>query len=155
MVEVDFDPGWFEELADEAERFWVANILGDEPPMHDLRHPKTEELLKQLHPVVVKPSVDLPEDAAEWLADYQRAKVAAEKANADLDATKNFFRMWTGDAGAGYLGDHKIVSYPAVTTSRIDVEALKRDYPEVAAKVTERSTHRRLTIRVPKGMKID
>ena len=155
VVEVDFDPEWFGEMADEADRFWVTNILGDEPPMHDLRHPKTEELLKQLHPVVVKPSVDLPEDAAEWLADYQRAKVAAEKANADLDATKNFFRMWTGDAGAGYLGDHKIVSYPAVTTSRIDVEALKRDYPEVAAKVTERSTHRRLTIRVPKGMKID
>lgn len=153
VVEVDFDSEWFREMADEAERFWVANILADEPPMHDLRHPKTEELLKQLHPVVVRPSVDLPEDAAEWLVDYQRAKRRAEEAERELDAAKNFFRMWTGDAGAGYLGDRKVVSYPAVTTSRIDVEALKRDFPEVAEKVTVRSQHRRLTITVPKEIK--
>lgn len=152
-VEVDFDPEWFWELANEAERFWVANILGDEPPMHDLRHPKTEELLKQLNPVVVKPSVDLPEEARDWLKDYQRAKAEAEKANRDLDEIKNFFRMWTGDAGAGYLGERKVVSYPVVNSSRIDVEALKRDYPEIAEKVTVRSQYRRLTITVPKDMR--
>lgn len=153
VVEVDFDREWFAEMTDEADRYWVVNILGDEPPMHNLRHPKTEEMLKQLHPVVVKPSVDLPDDAAEWLADYQRAKDAAEKAGQDLEEIKNFFRMWTGDAGAGYLGKDKVVSYPAVNTSRIDVEALKRDYPEVAKAVTARSTHRRLTISVPKHMR--
>jgi putative phage-type endonuclease len=153
VVEIDFDPEWFREMVDEAERFWVKHILADEPPMHDLRHPKTEELLKKIHPVVVKPSVDLPEEATEWLADYQRAKAAAEKANRDLDEIKNFFRMWTGDAGAGYLGDQKVVSYPAVNTSRINVERLKAEFPEVAEAVTERSTHRRLTITVPKAMK--
>jgi putative phage-type endonuclease len=153
VVEIDFDREWYRELEDEAERFWVTNILGDEPPMHDLRHPKTEELLKQLNPVVVKPSVDLPEEAAEWLADYERAKAAAEEANRDLDEIKNFFRMWTGDAGAGYLGERKVVSYPTVNSSRIDVEALKRDYPEVAQAVTVRSPHRRLTITVPKDMR--
>jgi putative phage-type endonuclease len=153
VVEVDFDAEWFREMVDEAERFWVKNILADEPPMHDLRHPKTEALLKQLHPVVVRPSVDLPDEAEEWLKDYQRAKAAAEQANRRLDEIKNFFRMWTGDAGAGYLGDQKVVSYPAVNTSRINVERLKREFPEVAEAVTERSTHRRLTITVPKELK--
>jgi putative phage-type endonuclease len=152
-VEIHFDKDWFGELAAEAERFWFENVLKDEPPMHDLRHPKTEALLKQLHPVVVRPSVDLPEDAAEWLEDYERAKAAAEQANRRLDEIKNFFRMWTGDAGAGYLGDQKVVSYPAVNTSRINVERLKREFPEVAEAVTERSTHRRLTITVPKELK--
>lgn len=154
VVEVDHDPEWFGEMIDEAERFWVTNILGNEPPMHDMRHPKTEELLKALHPVVVRPSVELPEDAAELLAVYQNAKVAAEDANKNLDEIKNFFRMWTGDAGAGYLGERKVVSYPVVNSSRIDVEALKRDYPEVAQAVTVQSSHRRLTITVPKDMKI-
>jgi putative phage-type endonuclease len=121
VVEVDFDPEWFREMADEAERFWVKNILADE--------------------------------AEEWLKDYQRAKAAAEQANRRLDEIKNFFRMWTGDAGAGYLGDQKVVSYPAVNTSRINVERLKREFPEVAEAVTERSTHRRLTITVPKAMR--
>lgn len=153
VVEVDFDPEWFREMVDEAERFWVANILGGEPPMHDLRHPKTEELLKQLNPVVVKPSVDLPEEAEDWLRDYHRLKAVAEKAEKDLREVKNFFRMWTGDAGAGYFGERKVVSYPTVTSSRIDVEALERDFPEVARKVTVQSPYRRLTITVPKDMR--
>jgi putative phage-type endonuclease len=149
-VEVHFDAEWFRELADEAERFYVVNMLGDEMPMHNLKHPRTEELLKQLHPAVVVPSVQLPEDAEEWLADYVKAKAEADAAAKRLDEAKNFFRMWTGDAGAGYLGDRKIVSYPVVRSSRINVERLRTEYPEIAEKVTETSTHRRLTISVPK-----
>jgi predicted phage-related endonuclease len=150
VVEIHFDAEWYTEMANEAERFWVANILGDEPPMHDLRHPKTEELMKRLHPAVVRPSVDLPEDADEWLSSYADLKAKAEKANQDLDEVKNYFRMMVGDAGAGYLGEKKVVSYPEVTSTRIDVETLKRDYPEVAEAVTVRSSYRRLTIRPPK-----
>lgn len=152
-VEVHFDSDWFGELAAEAERFWRDNVLADEPPMIDFRHPKTEELLKQISPVVVKPSVDLPEDSDVWLRDYHRATEALKAAQADVDGIKNFFRMWTGDAGAGYLGDRKIVGYPAVNSTRIDVEALKRDFPEIAEKVTVKSQYRRLTITVPKEFK--
>jgi putative phage-type endonuclease len=146
-VEIKFDKDWFRELADEAERFWVVNVLGDEPPMHNLRHPKTEELLKQLHPTVITPSTQLPEDAAEWLADYRSAKDAVEVATRRLDEIKNYFRMEVGDAGAGYLGDKKVVSYPEVSSTRIDVEALRRDFPEVAEKVTVTGRYRRMVIR--------
>jgi putative phage-type endonuclease len=150
VVEINFDAEWFAEMAWSAENFWTDNVLADEPPMHDLRHPKTEELLKQLHPSVVKPSVDLPPDAAEWLADYRRAKNEAEEATKRLDEVKNYFRMMVADAGAGYLGDKKVVSYPEVSSTRVDVEALKRDYPEVAEAVTVRSSYRRMVIRPPK-----
>lgn len=159
IVEIDFDPDWFAELAAEAERFWTENILTGEPPMHDLRHPKTEEMLKLISPIVVKPSVDLPDDAAEWLKDYERAKAKVKAAEADLDGIKNFFRLWTGDAGAGYLPypgkpqGLKVVSYPAVSSTRIDVEKLKADYPEVAEACTVRGSYRRLTITVPKELK--
>ena len=153
VVEIDFDAEWFREMADEAERFWTVNILGDEPPMHDLRHPKTEELLKRLHPTVIRPSVDLPADAADWLADYEKAKKEAEEATARLDEIKNYFRMYVGDAAAGYLGDKKVVSYPEVSSTRVDVELLRQRYPDVAEAVTVKSSHRRLTIRVPKPKK--
>lgn len=149
-VEVHFNPEWFEEMVTEARRFWTENVLKDEPPMHDLRHPKTEELLKQLTPNVVRPSVELDADSEFWLAEYRKAKDKADAAEKDLAEVKNYFRMMVGDAGAGYLGDKKVVSYPEVSSTRIDVEALKRDYPEVAEAVTVRSTHRRLTIRPPK-----
>lgn len=158
-VEIYFDKGWFDELAAEAERFWFENIIGDEPPMHDLRHPKTEELLKTLQPKVVKPSTDLPEDTEEWLADLVKAKAAFKKAEEDLDAVKNYFRMMTGDAGAGYLpwpgkkDGLKVTSYPEVGSTSIDVEKLKTEYPEVAAACTRRSSYRRLTISIPKEIK--
>lgn len=158
-VEIHFDKDWFQELAAEAERFWVENILGDEPPMHDLRHPKTEELLKLLQPKVVKPSVDLPADTEDWLAGYLKAKDAVKDAEAELDSIKNYLRMMTGDAGAGYLpwpgkkDGLKITSYPEVGSTRVNIEKLKAEYPDVAAACTERSSYRRLTISVPKEIK--
>jgi putative phage-type endonuclease len=158
-VEIHFDKDWFAELAAEAERFWFENILGDEPPMHDLRHPKTEELLKLLQPKVVKPSVDLPADTEDWLAGYLKAKEAVKEAEAELDSIKNYLRMMTGDAGAGYLpwpgkkDGLKITSYPEVGSTRVNIEKLKTEYPDVAAACTERSSYRRLTISVPKEIK--
>lgn len=158
-VEIHFDREWFGELAAEAERFWFENVLKDEPPMHDLRHPKTEELLKLLQPKVVKPSVDLPADTEEWLADYLEAKAELEKAQANMDQVKNYFRMMTGEAGAGYLpwpgkkDGLKITAYPEVSAVRINIEKLKTEFPEVAEACTERSSYRRLTISVPKEIK--
>jgi predicted phage-related endonuclease len=152
-VEIHFDEDWFTEMANEAERFWHENVLADEPPMHNLRHPKTEELLKELHPDVIRPSVQLPEDAAEWLRDFEAAKDAVKKAEQRLDEIKNYFRMETGDAGAGYLGEQKIVSYPEVPSTRIDVTALKEQEPALAERFTVKSHYRRLTIRSPKGLK--
>lgn len=152
-VEVHADKAWFAEMVNEANRFWTENVLAEEPPMHTYRHPKTEELLKALHPKVVQPSTELPDGTEDWLEDYYRRKLAFEKAEADLNEAKNFFRDWTGDAGAAYLGEKKIVGYPEVSATRIDVEALKRDYPEVAEAVTVRSSYRRMTISVPKDIK--
>lgn len=153
IAEVHFDAEWFGELTDEAERFYVQNVLGDEPPMHNLRHPKTEELLKELQPNVVQKSVNLPDDADEWLADYKAAKVAVEEATANLDAIKNYFRMWTGDAGAGYIGERRVVSYPEVKSSRVDVAMLREKYPEIAQAVTVTGHYRRMTITPPKPAK--
>lgn len=159
VVEIAFDPEWFAELAAEAERFWFENVVGDEPPMHDLRHPKTEELLKGIAPIVVKPSTDLPEDALDMLRDYAAAKDRLKKAEADLDEIKNFFRMWTGDAAEGYVPQPdgkkalKITSYPVVKSTRIDVDALKTKYPEIAEELTVKGQYRRLNITVPKSVK--
>jgi putative phage-type endonuclease len=152
-VEVHFDKDWFREMTDAAERFWVHNVLGDVIPEHDLKHPITEGLLKEQHPDVVRPSVQLGDDAEEWLRMYEEAKAEAEKANAELDSVKNWFRLMTADAGAAYLGEDKVVGYPVVNTTRIDLEKLRTEHPEVAEACTVKSTHRRLNIRVPKRLK--
>lgn len=151
-VEVDFNPEWFAEMTAAAERFWHDNLLGGEIPMHDLRHPKTEEMLKKISPSVVRPSVDLPEESIDLLRDYKIAKERLKTAETEMDAIKNFFRMWTADAGAGYLGEQKVVSYPEVSTSSFDTKAFREDHPELVEKYTRSSKHRRLTISPPKGL---
>lgn len=153
-VEVEFNPDWFAEMVEAADRFWTENMKGGEIPLHDYRHPITEDLIKELHPSVVQASTDLPDLAEEWIKDYQRAKARFEAAETELTAIKNTFRDWTGDAGAAYLGEDKLVSYPAVKSSRVDVEKLKTDYPEVAEACTVKSNYRRMTIRVPKKYKL-
>lgn len=154
-VEVHFDPQWFAEMVDAAETFWADNVQGKKIPEHDLRHPITEDLLRQVHPEVVRPSVQLPENTDEWLRIYQEAKDRFDAAERDLDAAKNFFRMWTGDAGAGYLGEEKVVGYPVVNTSSFNVTRFREEHPELAKEYTVKSSHRRLTVRVPKHLKSD
>lgn len=152
-VEVHFDPAWFGEMVHAADTFWTDNVLGQKIPEHDLRHPITEDLLKQEHVEVIRPSVQLPENADEWLRIYHAAKQRFDAAEADLNAAKNFFRMWTGDAGAGYLGEEKVVSYPVVPTSKLDVGMVRERHPDVAEECTVKNSHRRLSIRVPKQFK--
>lgn len=152
-VEVHFDPEWFREMTNAAETFWVQNVLGNEIPMHDLRHPITEELLKAQHPDVIHPSVQLDPDAEQWLRMYDEANAEAKAADARLAEIKNYFRMMTGDAGAAYLGEDKVVGYPVVNTSSFDVKKFREEQPELAEQYTVKSTHRRLNIRVPKRLK--
>lgn len=151
VVEVRFDRDWFDEMVREAERFWTEHVLTGEPPMHDLDHPHTAELLKELHPRVVQPAMELPEDAPEWIENYRRAKAEAERAEAELERAKNWFRMTLEDAGAGYIGDQKVVSFPEVHVTRIDTKKLRESHPAVADECSVTSTHRRLTVRAVKA----
>lgn len=152
-VEVEFNPDWFAEMVTAADRFWTENVLGDEIPLHDYRHPITEGLLKEQHPKVVQPSTELPDLAEEWLVDYHTARLEFDAAKTNLDAIKNRFREWTGDAGAAYLGVEKIVSLPEVKTKSVNVTRLKAEYPDIAAAVTEENSYRRMTIKVPDRIK--
>lgn len=152
VVEVEFNPGWFDEMANAATKLWTEHVQTGEPPIHDYRHPKTEEMLKQQFPTVVKPSVILPEDVRALLLEYKAAKAAAEESAKELDSIKNFIRFHVGDAAAGYLGEKKVVSNPEVNSSSFNVEAFREDYPELAKKYTRKGSYRRMTITVPKDL---
>lgn len=150
LVPIDFDVAWFSEMVEIAEKFWRDHVLTGEPPMHDLAHPRTTDLLKELHPHVVLPSVELPEEAHAWLDAYQKAKDAALFAERHLEETKNWLRVQLGDAGAGYIGDEKVVSYPEVRTTRVIAKRVRDLYPEVAEACSEVTTYRRMTVRPTK-----
>lgn len=150
LVRVDFDVAWFTEMVEVAERFWRDHVLTGEPPMHDLAHPRTTDLLKELHPTVVYPAVQLPEEAHAWLDAYTKAKHATVIAERHLEECKNWLRVALGDAGAGYMGEEKVVSYPEIRVKRVVTKQLRALYPEVAEACSETTSYRRLTVRLPK-----
>lgn len=156
VVRIDFDAEWFAEMVGIAEKFWAEHVLTGEPPMHDLAHPRTTDLLKELHPHVVLEATELPSDeGVEWIEAYHRAKAEADAAGQRLEEAKNWLKVQLGDAGAAYLNGQKVASYPEVQTSRVSTKRLREDYPEIAEKCSETTTHRRLTVRRIKPAQIN
>lgn len=75
------------------------------------------------------------------IAEYTRM---AEEVAATLDSLKDILKKHMEENGLDSIAgsEHK-ASYKAVTSSRIDATALKRDMPEIAAKYTKTTNTRR------------
>lgn len=146
LVEVDFDQEWFDEMLEAARQFWYRSVIPWEPPMYDLEHPRTEQILKELHPKPIRPATELSDDAEEWLEAYFEAKDKVDRWTKRLGEIKNYFRMQLQDAQRGYLGDDLIVSYPEVRPKQVSIELLREKYPQIAEECTVRTSHRRMTI---------
>lgn len=75
------------------------------------------------------------------IAEYTRM---AEEIGAMLDSLKDTLKKHMEENGLDSIaGDEHKASYKAVTSSRIDTTALKRDLPEIAAKYTKTTETRR------------
>lgn len=77
------------------------------------------------------------------IAEYSRM---AEEIGATLDSLKDSLKKYMDENGLDSIaGNEHKASYKAVTSSRIDTTALKRDMPEIAAKYTRTTENRRFT----------
>lgn len=77
------------------------------------------------------------------LAQYIRMQ---EEAAAMVETLKDQLKAQMQAAGVDTLaGDEHKATYKAVTSSRVDTTALKRDLPEIAAQYTKTTTARRFT----------
>lgn len=75
------------------------------------------------------------------IAEYSRM---AEEIGATLDSLKDSLKKYIDENGLDSIaGNEHKASYKAVTSSRIDTTALKRDMPEIAAKYTKTTETRR------------
>lgn len=75
------------------------------------------------------------------IAEYSRM---AEEIGETLDSLKDILKKhMEGNGLDSIAGSEHKASYKAVTSSRIDTTALKRDLPEIAAKYTKTTETRR------------
>lgn len=149
---VNFDPVWFQEMVEIVEDFWTSHVLSGEPPMHDFSHPRTTELLKEMHPHALDPPVHLDEvdGAEEYLDAFLQAQDVVKKAEKELESCKNWLKLQVGDSSRALLRGETVVSWPEITSRRIPVAVLREKFPDVVEAIEVESTYRRFTVRRPK-----
>ena len=76
---------------------------------------------------------------------YRQYKRIADEAKAELDKLKpQIIAEMNGESTV--IGDDYKVMYRVVTSARIDAAKLRREYPEIAEKVTKVTEANRLTV---------
>lgn len=79
------------------------------------------------------------------IKEYRRYKRIADEAKAELDKLKpQIIAEMHGENLV--IGDDYKVMYRVVTSARIDAAKLRREYPEIAEKVTKVTKANRLTV---------
>lgn len=85
------------------------------------------------------------QELAARVNELQELKRMQEELNAEIDALQDTIKAAMGDNEMIIAGAWK-VTYKAVTSTRIDTAALKKDLPDVAARYSKTSTCKRFTI---------
>ena len=77
--------------------------------------------------------------------ELQELKRMQEELTAEIDALQDTIKQAMGDNEMIIAGAWKVM-YKAVTTTRIDTAALKKDRPDIAAQYSKTSISRRFTV---------
>lgn len=77
--------------------------------------------------------------------ELQELKRMQEELSAEIDALQDTIKAAMGNNEMIIAGAWK-VTYKAVTSTRIDTAALKKDLPDVAARYSKTSTCKRFTV---------
>lgn len=128
------------------ERFWQS-VLNREPPPVD-GSKATTDLLARLYEVDAADVVTVDRAEVEpYLAALAQARARQDAAEADRRVAENEIKIRMG--GSPLLVDvdgQPVARWPAVETRRIDLERLRAEEPDIAAKYTTVTTSRRFTI---------
>ena len=81
----------------------------------------------------------------ELVKEYRRYKRIADEAKAELDKLKPQIIAEMGGENTVIGDDYKVI-YRVVRSARIDSAMLRREYPEIAEKVTKTVESNRLTV---------
>ena len=77
--------------------------------------------------------------------ELRQLQALIEEAQAEAEALKDAIKAAMGDSESIQAGEYKI-TWKAVTFSRIDTTALRKDLPDVAERFAKETTVRRFTV---------
>lgn len=125
--------------------FWALVEEGT-PPAPDGSE-SSSNVLDVLYPhSYANTSIELPLDAAKFIAEFDQASVQLEAAKLAQEEAANKLKALLGENETGWIGEHKVV-WKSVVSKRIDSKALKADMPSIYDKYAKESESRRFTVK--------
>jgi len=126
-------------------RFWEL-VEARTPPEPDGSEAATE-MLKHLYPEARPDSrTILPEEAKQFLADYDEARAVVEKWQRRMDEAANRLKALLGDHEVGLLGDRRVI-WKSVSSRRFDTKRFRSDCPDLYEEYVTQSAYRRFSVK--------
>ena len=125
--------------------FWNHVQDGTPPPL-DGSDASARFLSERFPNSVPKSQIELPDTAADLLAQYDEACEQLEAVTEQKQQAENLLKEMLGDNEIGTSGD-RIVSWKSVSQERLDSKTLKAEHPTLCKKYTNKTSYRRFTIK--------
>ena len=136
-IQIDFQPDIFDDMVEQADRFWKNHVLADVPPPPISR----EDIMKAIGKVLPD-SVECSEEILRFHAQIKEnaAKIKElEEANEEL---KTAVQMVMQDKSVATYQGVPLFTWKEFETTRLDTKKLKEEEPEVWQRFAKTSTQR-------------
>ena len=125
--------------------FWN-NVQDRTPPPLDGSEASANFLSERFPNSVPKSQIELPNTAAELLAQYDEAIEQLEAVTEQKQRAENLLKEMLGDNEIGTAGD-RIITWKSISQERLDSKTLKAEHPALCKKYTNKTSYRRFTIK--------
>lgn len=142
IYQVERDDELLERMLREAEAFWSLVMLRRAPDVDG--SDSTADALKAHYDTVERPKVEGGSALAALVVSRQSHKAVCDAADARLQELDNRIIALIGDAEAGTVDQSVVVTRKQHERTTFDLDALKRDYPDLAREYSRSVPYRRL-----------
>ena len=125
--------------------FWN-HVQDCTPPPLDGSDASAKFLSERFPNSVPKSQIELPDTAADLLAQYDEAIEQLEAVTERKQQAENLLKEMLGKNEIGIAGD-RIITWKSITQERLDSKTLKAEHPALCKKYTNKTSYRRFTIK--------
>ena len=125
--------------------FWN-HVQSSTPPPLDGSDASAKFLSERFPDSVPKSQIELPDTAADLLAQYDEAIEQLKVVTEQKQRAENLLKEMMGENEVGTAGD-RVITWKSVSQERLDSKTLKAEHPTLCKKYTNKTSYRRFTIK--------
>lgn len=125
-IQVDFQPEIFADMVEQANRFWIENVLADVPPP-----PITREDILRTIGQVLPDAIEGPEEVLRYHAQIKENAARIKELEDANDELKTAVQLAMGDKSVMTWKGVPLFTWKEQKTTRLDQKRLKEEAPEV------------------------